>query len=205
MEAVEQEWIARVRAAAGGRRILGIMGGGAAGAADLDAAAALGRLAAAAGLAVLTGGGPGIMEAASRGARAAGGLTLGVLPVAAPSSRYPNPFVAVPFFTGLGIFDRATGAPGRNRINVLAACVIAALPGAAGTHSEIRLAAAHSRPLVLVGWRTADLEPATRAWLDHHGVRPAAAPTPVAAIRWIQASLRATGPRATARRRRRPG
>lgn len=102
----------------------------------------LGRAIAASGWVLLTGGRPaGVMQAASRGAAAAGGLVVGVLP-----GRHPDDCAAgvdIAIATGLG--------EGRNLVNVLSADVVVALPGGAGTLSEVALAMKNGRPLVLLG------------------------------------------------------
>jgi uncharacterized protein (TIGR00725 family) len=92
----------------------------------------VGATAAKAGWVVLTGGGPGVMEAASRGAVEAGGLTVAILPTSRRSGGYPNRWVHVPIYTGSG--------SARNAFNVLSADLCVAIGGGPGTLSEIALA-----------------------------------------------------------------
>ena len=73
--------------------ILAVLGAGDASADEITVAERVGDLAARAGWVVLTGGGPGVMEAACRGAVVAGGLTIGILPNAMAGGGYPNPWV----------------------------------------------------------------------------------------------------------------
>jgi hypothetical protein len=63
----------------------------AAGTPTYEAARLTGRLFAEAGLAVVTGGGPGVMEAANRGAREGGGLSVG-FNILLPHEQGPNPY-----------------------------------------------------------------------------------------------------------------
>jgi hypothetical protein len=57
-----------------------------------DLARQVGQRLAQAGFTVMTGGGPGIMEAANRGARDAGGRSVGVN-IALPTEQHPNPYL----------------------------------------------------------------------------------------------------------------
>lgn len=125
------------------RVIIGVMGGSLSTPAVERLAEELGAAIAREGWVLLTGGRPlGVMEAASRGADEAGGLVLGLLPGLDPAAASRHVQLALP--TGLGM--------ARNLLNVLAARVVVALPGAAGTLSEISLALCHSRPVLLLGW-----------------------------------------------------
>lgn len=120
-------------------------GSGAAGA-ELDAAEELGRLLAEAGAVVVCGGLGGVMEAACRGARTAGGLTLGILP--GRDRREANPHVEVAVPTGMG--------EARNALVVRAADAVVAVGGAYGTLSEIALALKGGTPVVgLHTWQLA--------------------------------------------------
>ena len=106
----------------------------------------VGRLLAEAGAIVVTGGRTGVMEAASKGAREAGGTTLGILPGA--DRREANEWVTVAVPTGMG--------EARNALLVRAADAVVAVGGAWGTLSEIALARKTGTPVV--GIRSWDLD-----------------------------------------------
>src|SRR5207302_8346227 len=92
------------------------------------------------------GGGGGAMEAACRGAKSGGGLTLGILPGRSRSEA--NPFVDVSVVTGMG--------EARNALVVRTADVVIAVGGGLGTLSEIGLALKMQRPVVgLSTWEPA--------------------------------------------------
>ena len=62
----------------------------------------------------------------------------------------PNPWVEIPIFTHLPYSgDRGKDDLSRNHINVLTSDVIVALPGSAGTLSEVELALEYERPIIL--------------------------------------------------------
>ena len=87
------------------------------------------------------------MEAASRGAANAGGLTVGILPGTARSSA--NPHVAVAIATGLG--------DARNAVIARTADALIAIGGRYGTLSEIALGLAFGKRVVSLGsWRLED-------------------------------------------------
>lgn len=110
----------------------------------LEWADEIGRELALAGATVVTGGLGGVMRAASRGARNAGGVTIGILPGADPSEA--NEFVSIPIATGLGVV--------RNLVVVTSADVVIAVGGRHGTLSEIGLALRMGRHVVtLSSWR----------------------------------------------------
>jgi uncharacterized protein (TIGR00725 family) len=128
------------------RRVVGVMGAGACDAETSALAEEVGRLLAEAGVVLLCGGRGGVMEAAARGARAAGGLTVGVLPGRDAAETPPNEHVDVALFTGLG--------DGRNWVNVCSSDAVVAIAGGYGTLSEIALALKLGRPVVLLRtWR----------------------------------------------------
>ena len=147
----------RAPRSAGVRRmpIVGVMGSGAQGHNDL--AAPLGRAIAENGWHLLTGGGAGTMTATSRAFAETPdrlGLCIGVLPGAEDGGGspdgYPNPWVEIVIRTHLPLSGEVgTGPHSRNHINVLSADAVIALPGSAGTRSEIELALRYGRPLAL--------------------------------------------------------
>lgn len=107
------------------------------------AAEETGRLLAEADCVVVTGGGTGVMDAACRGARAAGGTTVGLLP--GHDRREGNRHLTVALPTGLGEL--------RNGLLVRAADVVVAVGGSWGTLSEIALARRTGVPVyALAGW-----------------------------------------------------
>jgi uncharacterized protein (TIGR00725 family) len=87
---------------------------------------------------LICGGREGVMEAAARGAQAAGGLTVGILP--GPSKTEANPFIDVKIPTDMG--------HARNAIIARAADCLIAIAGEYGTLSEIALALQIGKPVV---------------------------------------------------------
>ena len=123
-------------------RCIAVIGGSSAPPDVLRAAETVGRELALAGADLVCGGLGGVMEAACRGAREAGGFTIGSLP--GEDRREANPWVACALPTGLGHF--------RNFLVVRAADGVIALPGASGTLSEAAMARTLGKPVVTVSW-----------------------------------------------------
>ncbi|HEX8779220.1 MAG TPA: LOG family protein, partial [Rhodanobacter sp.] len=108
------------------------------------------------GVAILTGGGPGAMESANRGASEAGAPTVG-LNIALPREQYPNPYVTPGLCMQFHYFAM------RKLHFMKRAVAIVALPGGYGTLDEVfgALTLIQTRksapiPIVLVGedyWR----------------------------------------------------
>ncbi len=109
-------------------------------------------------LVIMTGGGPGMMEAANRGASDAGGKTVG-LNITLPHEQYPNPYVTPELCFQFHYFSL------RKMHFVLRARALVAFPGGFGTFDELfeTLTLIQTRkikpiPVVLVGetfWRKA--------------------------------------------------
>lgn len=104
----------------------------------LELAEAVGRELARRGAIVVTGGRAGVMEAASRGARQAGGIAVGILP--GPDRSDANEWLTVGIPTAMGEL--------RNGLVVTAADAAIAIDGGYGTLSEIGFALRIERPVV---------------------------------------------------------
>jgi uncharacterized protein (TIGR00725 family) len=133
------------------RTRIAVIGGSRPGRQAADAACEIGRLIARAGAVVVCGGLGGVMEAACRGAREEGGLTIGILPGGSPADA--NPWVDVPVATGLGYT--------RNAIVILNADAVIAVDGEYGTLSEIAYGKIHGKTVVGLGtWEVKGVETA---------------------------------------------
>ncbi|MGQ9585637.1 MAG: TIGR00725 family protein [Anaerolineae bacterium] len=121
---------------------IGVIGSGCCDLQAYRAAEEVGRLLAEAGAVVVCGGLGGVMEAACRGAKLAGGRTLGILP--GTDAAQANPYVDIPIVTGMG--------EARNQILVRTSRALIAVGGEYGTLSEIAFALKFGRPVV--GLRT---------------------------------------------------
>jgi len=101
-------------------------------------AEAVGELLAQRGATVICGGLTGVMEAACRGAKSKGGLTIGILPGEDPSTA--NPWVDIPIATGINY--------ARNIAVVKSAQAVIAIGGNYGTLSEIAFALKGGIPVI---------------------------------------------------------
>jgi len=123
----------------------------------VELAEQVGRELAKRGIQVVCGGLTGIMEAVCRGAKAEGGLTIGILP--GHSSTDANQYVDIPIVTGMRY--------SRNVIVVNTGQAVIAVGGAYGTLSEIAHALGDGIPVIgLKSWelsRNGDGQPVNEA------------------------------------------
>jgi uncharacterized protein (TIGR00725 family) len=134
-----------------------------------ERAEAVGRLLAERGVTVVTGGLGEVMAAASRGAKGAGGTTIGILP--GETRTNANEWLDHVVVTGIG--------HGRNLAVVASGDAVIAVGGRYGTLAEIGFALTLGRPVVVLepGW---EVEGTQRA------------PTPSEAVEFALAAVRNT-------------
>ncbi len=126
-----------------------IIGGRVASPEGLKFAYETGKLLAEKGVILYTGGGPGVMEAASRGAHEAGGIVVGVLKE--ENSSKANNYIKIPIMTGMGDL--------RNGIILRSVHGAVAVEGAFGTLSEIAYSLGYGKPVLgFHSWDIDDLE-----------------------------------------------
>jgi uncharacterized protein (TIGR00725 family) len=129
-------------------RFIGVIGGSEASPDILMLAEQVGSLIAKTGNVLVCGGLGGVMEAAARGAKSAGGVTIGILPGAARSEA--NSHIDVPIVTNMGY--------ARNAIIAHTCDCLIAVGGRYGTLSEISFGLALGKKVI--GLRSWDCDPA---------------------------------------------
>ncbi len=120
------------------KRIIGVIGSGRADASLTGIAEEVGRLIATREALLVCGGLGGVMEGAARGAKAAGGTTIGILPQA--TKEMANQYIDVPVATGFG--------EGRNIIIIRTSDALIAIGGEYGTLSELAFALKMGKPVI---------------------------------------------------------
>ncbi|MHA1909117.1 MAG: TIGR00725 family protein [Candidatus Thorarchaeota archaeon] len=127
-------------------RIISVIGGTDSDGKALKLAEQLGEAIAKRGAAVVCGGLGGVMEAACRGAKKQGGLTIGLLPTL--EKGHANDFVDIAVPTGFGY--------ARNFLVAQTGDAVIAISGSAGTLSEMAIAWFSNKPLIALadsgGW-----------------------------------------------------
>jgi uncharacterized protein (TIGR00725 family) len=120
------------------RKIIAVIGGYNCTPEELQIAESVGKEIARQNAILICGGLSGVMEAACKGAREEGGLTIGVLP--GDTRQSANPFVQIPIVTGIGY--------ARNVVIVKSAHAVVAIGGSYGTLSEISFALRENIPVI---------------------------------------------------------
>jgi uncharacterized protein (TIGR00725 family) len=118
--------------------IIAVIGNSSCSPEEAKLAESVGELLAQRGSSVICGGLGGVMEAACRGAKSQGGLTVGILP--GQDSSAANPWVDIPVVTGIG--------EARNVAVVKSAQAVIAVGGSYGTLSEIAYALKGNIPVI---------------------------------------------------------
>ena len=138
-----------------------------------DAAYEVGAAIANSNSVLITGGLGGVMEAASRGASEAGGLSVGILPQ--DDASFANPYCDVVIPTGMGLT--------RDFLNALSADGIIVIGGGSGTLSEVCAAYMHKKPMVAIRGLSGSVAPYVDGYVDHRkNVRIEGADTPREAV-----------------------
>ena len=150
------------------KKIIAVIGGSECGKEIEKLAYETGREIAKAGYFLVCGGMQGVMEAACRGAKDEGGMTVGILP--GKSKSEANEFIDIPIVTAM--------SHARNAIIVRTADAVIAIGGKYGTLSEIGLAKSIDKPVL--GLKTWDIEGIIKV------------KTPAEAIKAVKKSLRTT-------------
>ncbi|MCX8032464.1 MAG: TIGR00725 family protein [Thermoleophilia bacterium] len=122
------------------RIYIAVVGGSECTAEERSLATEVGRLVAARGAVLVCGGLGGVMEAAARGAKEAGGTTIGILP--GHERHAANPYIDYAVTTGIG--------HARNLAVASSGDAVIAVGGEYGTLSEIALAAKLGRPVIVL-------------------------------------------------------
>lgn len=125
---------------------IGVIGGATPDSKFRQTAHDVGRLIAEKGAILVCGGLSGVMEAAARGAKKEGGLTIGILP--GVSLQDANPYIDIPIATGIGY--------SRNSLVAMNADVLIAVDGQFGTLTEIAYGKIYQKKVIGIG--TWDIE-----------------------------------------------
>ncbi len=141
---------------------IGVIGGSVPEPQALKSAYSVGQLIGKRGGLLVCGGLSGIMEAAARGVKQAGGITIGILP--GNSRRDANKYIDIAIATGMGY--------SRNSLVALNSDVIIAIDGKFGTLSEIAYSAIYGKPVI--GLQTWDIP----------GIKQAKTPEEAVALAW---------------------
>jgi hypothetical protein len=130
---------------------IGVIGGSKPDTKSRQVAFNVGQLIAEKGAILICGGLSGVMEAASRGAKQAGGLTIGILPGNSPQDA--NTHIDIAIATGLGY--------SRNSLVAMNSDVIIAVDGRYGTLTEIAYGRIYGKKIIGLG--TWDIEGVIKA------------------------------------------
>jgi uncharacterized protein (TIGR00725 family) len=124
-----------------GRLRIGVIGGAQADNHSLETAFRVGQLIAEKKAVLICGGLSGVMEAAARGAKKAGGTTMGILPGNSPKDA--NPYIDIAIATGLGY--------ARNSLVAMNSDVLIAIDGQYGTLTEIAYGQIYGKKVIGIG------------------------------------------------------
>lgn len=126
--------------------LIGVIGASSCSAEIAELAEAVGREIGKRGVVLICGGLGGVMEFAAKGAKEAGGLTIGILP--GTSKEEANCYIDIPIVTGLG--------HARNVVIAHTSDSLIAIAGEHGTLSEIAIGLKLKKPVI--GLNTWDIE-----------------------------------------------